>query len=181
MTIHEAPITQDGWTGAGLTIIDPNTGAGGYLIEGGSNGGSTPSTLTDRVMTILGLGGPYVAAKDAVGVAINSISFAVTWLQGFTECYASEITTVFTVIAIALFVAFFIIGSSGPGGLFAPGLVAALISMLGVNAYAASEPKECQISCPKANTFHFANAKPEPIINVEAFKVSYGFTPTSRY
>jgi hypothetical protein len=39
VTIHEAPITQDGWTGAGLTIIDPNTGAGGYLIEGGSNGG----------------------------------------------------------------------------------------------------------------------------------------------
>jgi hypothetical protein len=34
VTIHEAPITQDGWTGAGLMMIDPNTGAGGYLIEG---------------------------------------------------------------------------------------------------------------------------------------------------
>ncbi len=29
VTIHEAPITQDGWIGAGFTIIDPATGAGG--------------------------------------------------------------------------------------------------------------------------------------------------------
>jgi transglutaminase-like putative cysteine protease len=39
VTIHEAPITQDGWTGAGFTLIDPATGAGGYIIDGGSNGG----------------------------------------------------------------------------------------------------------------------------------------------
>jgi len=39
VSIHEAPISQDGWTGAGFTMIDPSTGAGGYLIEGGSNGG----------------------------------------------------------------------------------------------------------------------------------------------
>ncbi|MDF2464329.1 MAG: transglutaminase domain protein [Ramlibacter sp.] len=38
VTIHEAPITQDGWKGAGFMVIDPATGAGGYLIEGGSNG-----------------------------------------------------------------------------------------------------------------------------------------------
>ena len=40
VTIHERPITQSGWTGAGYTTIDPSTGAGGYMIEGGSNGGS---------------------------------------------------------------------------------------------------------------------------------------------
>ena len=39
VTIHEAPITQSGWTGAGYTTIDPATGAGGYMIDGGSNGG----------------------------------------------------------------------------------------------------------------------------------------------
>ncbi len=39
VTIHEAPITVSGWTGAGFTMIDPQTGAGGYLIEGGSSGG----------------------------------------------------------------------------------------------------------------------------------------------
>ena len=40
VTIHEAPITQDGWTGAGFTMTDSATGAGGYIIEGGSSGGS---------------------------------------------------------------------------------------------------------------------------------------------
>jgi hypothetical protein len=39
VTLHEAPIAQDGWIGAGFTLIDPATGAGGYLIEGGLNGG----------------------------------------------------------------------------------------------------------------------------------------------
>ena len=39
VTIHESPITQSGWSGAGYTTIDPSTGAGGYMIEGGSNGG----------------------------------------------------------------------------------------------------------------------------------------------
>ncbi|MBU2123045.1 MAG: transglutaminase [Gammaproteobacteria bacterium] len=38
VTIHESPITESGWTGAGYTAIDPNTGAGAYTIEGGSNG-----------------------------------------------------------------------------------------------------------------------------------------------
>jgi hypothetical protein len=35
---HEKPITQSGWTGSGYTFTDPQTGAGGYIIDGGSNG-----------------------------------------------------------------------------------------------------------------------------------------------
>ena len=31
VTIHEAPITQSGWSGAGFTSIDPNTGAGAWV------------------------------------------------------------------------------------------------------------------------------------------------------
>ena len=40
VTIHERPITESGWTGAGFTAIDPATGAGAYTIEGGANGGA---------------------------------------------------------------------------------------------------------------------------------------------
>jgi hypothetical protein len=39
VTTHERPITQSGWTGSGYTFIEPETGAGGYIIDGGSNGG----------------------------------------------------------------------------------------------------------------------------------------------
>lgn len=39
MTFHEAKINEGGWGGYGYTIIDPDTGAEAYLIEGGGNGG----------------------------------------------------------------------------------------------------------------------------------------------
>ena len=39
VTTHERPISQSGWTGAGYIFTDPETGAGGYIIDGGSNGG----------------------------------------------------------------------------------------------------------------------------------------------
>jgi hypothetical protein len=39
VTIHERAITANGWSGAGYSVIDSDTGAGGYLIEGGANGG----------------------------------------------------------------------------------------------------------------------------------------------
>jgi hypothetical protein len=51
VTIHEAPITQSGWTGAGYTTIDPQTGAGGYIIDGGSNG----AWLTIIISALAGL------------------------------------------------------------------------------------------------------------------------------
>lgn len=39
VVIHESPLTQDGWKGAGYIYTDTATGSGGYIIEGGSNGG----------------------------------------------------------------------------------------------------------------------------------------------
>ena len=39
VTIHQRPVLQDGWAGAGFVLLDPETGAGRYLIEGGGNGG----------------------------------------------------------------------------------------------------------------------------------------------
>jgi transglutaminase-like putative cysteine protease len=38
-TAHEARINFNGWVGEGYTLIDPNTGAGAYMISGGGNGG----------------------------------------------------------------------------------------------------------------------------------------------
>jgi transglutaminase-like putative cysteine protease len=38
VTIHERPIHAFGWSGSGYTVIDPETGAGAYMIDGGANG-----------------------------------------------------------------------------------------------------------------------------------------------
>ena len=39
VTAPEAKINFNGWIGEGYTMLDPQTGAGGYLIAGGGNGG----------------------------------------------------------------------------------------------------------------------------------------------
>ena len=38
-TAHENRINFNGWIGEGYTLIDPQTGAGAYMISGGGNGG----------------------------------------------------------------------------------------------------------------------------------------------
>jgi thymidine phosphorylase len=38
VTISQSTVSYKGWTGAGYILIDPNTGAGAYLIGGGADG-----------------------------------------------------------------------------------------------------------------------------------------------
>ena len=40
-TAHEQPVAFAGGTNIGYTLIDPETGSGGYLIAGGASGSST--------------------------------------------------------------------------------------------------------------------------------------------
>ena len=39
VTTHTDPVTVPGWQGAGYVVLDPETGSGAWLIEGGLNGG----------------------------------------------------------------------------------------------------------------------------------------------
>ena len=39
VSFHEKAISAHGWSGQGYIIVDPETGAGAYLIEGKGNGG----------------------------------------------------------------------------------------------------------------------------------------------
>ena len=41
VTVHDTQINFNGWSGTGYTILDPNTGAGAYMIGGGLDGGFT--------------------------------------------------------------------------------------------------------------------------------------------
>lgn len=40
VTVHQASVTVNGFTGVGYIILDPQTGAGAYKISGGANGGA---------------------------------------------------------------------------------------------------------------------------------------------
>ena len=79
VTIHEKPLTISGWTGAGYTVIDQDTGAGGYLIEGGSNGGFLQSLFGALLqigswLTSLARDNPGVAT--IVGLILGSLAAA---------------------------------------------------------------------------------------------------------
>lgn len=39
ITVHDTQITLNGWSGTGYTILDPESGAGAYMIGGGLDGG----------------------------------------------------------------------------------------------------------------------------------------------
>ena len=47
VTIPETPITYHSWTGTGWVDMDPNTGAAGYMIQGGLAGGAICQPETD--------------------------------------------------------------------------------------------------------------------------------------
>ncbi len=68
VTIHEAPIAQSGWVGAGFTVIEEGTGAGAYTIEGGSNGGG----LFDFIVG-LGVGALFIASSLIVFEALAAL------------------------------------------------------------------------------------------------------------
>jgi hypothetical protein len=73
VTTHESPITQSGWTGAGYIFIDPSTGAGGYIIDGGSNGGVLYSLLAGLLLGIAAIvGGPLLLAFVGVAALITT-------------------------------------------------------------------------------------------------------------
>jgi hypothetical protein len=72
VTVHEAPISHGGWAGAGYLLIDPATGAGGYLIEGGSNGGVIFVTWMSFIF--VGLAAAALLSGGALFIALGLLA-----------------------------------------------------------------------------------------------------------
>lgn len=167
ITIHEAPITQDGWTGAGFSVIDPNTGAGGYLIEGGSNGGSLISEIKPPFI--------FVAFGAAYDLAVD----ATTYIADLLECYKQEMIIAISMIAIIILIAA-IIPALSAGTATAP-IITGILSLTVPGIASAAQKENCYKGCRKANNTHFSLAMPEPITDPELFKKEHQFTPTKLY
>lgn len=79
VTVSKTEINFNGWTGCGYIIIDPNTGAGAYMISGGMNG----------AWAFLGIGG---------------INCTQSWTQCYTNCISTLVPinswTVFTNVTL---------------------------------------------------------------------------------
>ena len=157
VTIHEAPITQSGWTGAGYTTIDPATGAGGYMIDGGSNGGykdHLTSSTGVRLLSMFGVNAPpsSYSAPDLIGVidvATLAIYSAVNTISEVWDCYQAQIgeavKTIILVLAVAALVAALILSGGGLGA----AVVAALALLLGPTAASAAQSGRPACAPPK--------------------------------
>jgi Transglutaminase-like superfamily len=132
VTAHERPITQSGWTGSGYTFTDPETGAGGYIIDGGSNGGFLGLDFDDPTALLLNIAAIFVGLAKIVGGLLSSLLNIFTAIDtyfdllkyagcpGFDPLFA--LVNIFNVLSIliglaglffpAFFAIFFIIGVS---------------------------------------------------------------------
>jgi hypothetical protein len=133
VTIHEAPITQSGWTGAGYTQIDPQTGAGGYIIDGGTNGSFKEKLESDvggKLLVFFNTekppeafyANPFVVTISFANLAVYS---AIDTVQELWNCHGQQIGD--AVLTILLFLAAAVILAALTAG---AGLGAALTSAL---------------------------------------------------
>jgi hypothetical protein len=143
VTTHERPITQSGWTGAGYTFIDPETGAGGYIIDGGSNGGilefidNLQKYLFTPNITGFSQGAGFKAFAENFGNFAAVFSFVVDILSIFESCSNAGsnnieaviiVWTLITIILLSLLLLIFL--------LFSPLFITMLILSIAVNLIA---------------------------------------------
>ena len=95
VTVHEKAINAFGWSGYGYTIVDPDTGAGAYLIEGRGNGGILLALLYSIAVAIIVflLALPVLMTAFAIVAAATTATMAVgisVIISGLALWYSSE-------------------------------------------------------------------------------------------
>ncbi|GAA6173936.1 hypothetical protein NBRC116592_36060 [Colwellia sp. KU-HH00111] len=118
VTVHQEPIDEFGWTGSGYVVIDPDTGAGGYIITGGENGAKAKvNYLKFWGGAIRKLLESNYVAKALVGSAAQALTALTNAYKFFTECAslvnAIILTMVFTLISVAIATAIFFVPVGG--------------------------------------------------------------------
>jgi hypothetical protein len=88
VTIHEKPISAYGWTGYGYSIIDPETGEGGYIIEGSGNGGWL-EIFTPLLLAII------FAVSIAIGGWLISLLLWPLWVEILLGIYAIAVNAMY--------------------------------------------------------------------------------------
>ena len=89
VTFHEKAISAHGWSGQGYIIVDPETGAGAYLIEGRGNGGglffAVGALIPPAIFYVAGLLvaalGTGTGAAILLAIAITAIMISVMFLN----------------------------------------------------------------------------------------------------
>jgi len=81
VTFHEKQINAHGWTGYGFIIIDPETGAGAYLIEGKGNGGFILTYILEMISLIYAVLFEALAAHWILSVPLAAVFLVIITLM----------------------------------------------------------------------------------------------------
>ncbi|MEJ2076309.1 MAG: hypothetical protein P8X79_22955, partial [Reinekea sp.] len=104
VTVHERPITVNGWQGSGYSIIDADYGVGAYKISGGSNGGVLTLENSSSILSILGyihgflealnkqVNGPFDYLLAPIGRALTFVDSLISTIEmmNLDNCSVSD-------------------------------------------------------------------------------------------
>ena len=108
VTVHESPISVNGWSGSGYSIIDSGMGVGAYKISGGASGGSLE---LGPEQIILALGGAMEVALDTLmsllvtkanAGGVQPASVAADALSGFLVARGTSGGEIFASIVLSI-------------------------------------------------------------------------------
>ena len=142
VTVHESRISAHGWTGYGYTIVDPETGAGAYLIEGKGNGAILISAgiAIFALATFISLSGVgIVVASAAVVLALALVAAGISLLLGNSDLcrnILSNASAAFLGVLAGVGVNAALLSLFGSSVASAPfyGILAGLLAAIGVTA-----------------------------------------------
>ena len=109
VTVHEKSINKHGWKGFGYIVIDPETGAGAYLIEGSGNGSYLLGivagfALVSFLAALMIPGGVVLLPAMAAGFAIALEGLALVHMLMAKsidwQCFTAGFLTALTPLAI---------------------------------------------------------------------------------
>jgi len=88
VTLHQIPISVNGWTGSGYTVLNPEYGVGAYKISSGGSGGQVTSSKTGLEINFLTLFG----VSQANASTTNNVRKAAKFTDCFTHGVAGLLT-----------------------------------------------------------------------------------------
>ncbi|MBL7251380.1 transglutaminase-like domain-containing protein [Alloalcanivorax marinus] len=123
VTAHERPVNFHGRASVGYTVLDPDTGAGAYLIASGENGGDL---IDEYLSTLLALVGTLVSEIKAgwagvAGKALGGLGVLVDFFSNLSSCGWG--VSAFIAITMFIYTAMLAIVFSSIFAIFAVGAV----------------------------------------------------------
>lgn len=192
VTVHEKTIHYKGWKGSGYIIIDPQTGSGAYLIDGGANGGFTSIqdsqgnafSLVSLSPSLEWLENSANAITKSLALVKNTFELLINQTNAILGCNREAVIN--SIIAIGIGFAIFVavssieVGTVGTGTPVAALVAGFLASLIPSTALAANnEECEAKIQCPKASKFHL---KAIGVFGFEhQYKEEYDLLPVSHF